>query len=347
LSSGTINKEYLGVDGLASLKPLCQKLCFGETSDRIASHQVLSGTGSLRMCGEFLAEHLKKNSIYVSDPTWANHSAIFQRAGFAVETYPYWNAEKRDFRFEEMVAHLKAAPDGSVYLLHACAHNPTGVDPTADQWKVIMEACKAKGHFAILDSAYQGYATGDLVRDRAVLELFLHSGMEFAVCQSFAKNLGLYGERMGMLHVVCADKASAEAVNSQVKLVIRASYSSPPLHGAHIVEKILGQPEFYAQWQKELKEMADRVLEMRAALRQALEAKNVPGFSNWKHITDQIGMFSYTGLSTAQCESLIKDYHIYLVKSGRISLAGLNKNNVQYLADSIDAVCRSQPQSKL
>lgn len=338
---GTINKEYLGIDGLPSLKNATQKLFFGQADERIASLQALSGTGSLRVIADFVKKHLpaSAHTVYQSSPTWGNHKQIFENAGMKVETYPYWDAEKRNLDFAGMIGAIKAMPEGACVLIHACAHNPTGVDPTEAQWFEIVNVIKEKKLLAILDSAYQGYATGDLERDRFAAVQFYQSGIEFFAAQSFAKNLGMYGERIGMVHFITAAKENAEAVLSQAKLVVRGMYSSPPLHGAHIVDRVLNNPTYYEQWKVELKEMADRILEVRALLRKGLEEKGTPG--TWNHITEQIGMFSFTGLTPPQCEKLISEHHVYLLKSGRISLAGLNKGNVQYFINAMDDVVRT------
>jgi aspartate aminotransferase len=335
-----IDKEYLGVDGLAAIKPLTQELIFGKASDSIASVQALSGTGSLRVCAAFMKEQLPDvPKVYMSNPTWGNHIPIFEKSGHIVEKYPYYNAETRGFDFDAMIAHMNAAEEGAAYLLHPCAHNPTGVDPSKEQWEKIIEICQAKKFVPILDSAYQGYASGDLVYDRRAIEMFLASGMEMFVCQSFAKNLGLYGERIGMFHVVTKDAETSKRVLSQLKTVIRPMYSSPPVHGALLVNEILGDEAMFAEWKAELKSMADRILEVRDMLRKSLESKGTPG--TWNHITDQIGMFSFTGLTPPQCEKLINDHAIFLLKTGRISLAGLNKGNIEYVASAMDSVVRA------
>eukprot|EP00933_Yihiella_yeosuensis_P029265 TRINITY_DN2293_c0_g1_i1.p1 TRINITY_DN2293_c0_g1~~TRINITY_DN2293_c0_g1_i1.p1 ORF type:complete len:413 (+),score=94.47 TRINITY_DN2293_c0_g1_i1:86-1324(+) len=351
LAAGKLDKEYSTIDGPADLKALTQALCFGKDSPalkegRIASVQALSGTGALRVVAEFVKTHLPEASheIWCSDPTWGNHLTIFESAGMKVKKFPYWNGKTMGLDFDGMMKALKTASSGALVLLHACAHNPTGVDPTEDQWKQILALCKEKKLIPLMDSAYQGYASGDLDKDAWAIRYFESQGMEFFLCQSFAKNLGLYGERTGMLHVVCGDAGHAKCVLSQLKLVIRPMYSSPPRHGAHLAVKILGNPDRYKKWQQELKGMADRINEARGLLRSGLEKKGTPG--KWNHITDQIGMFSFTGLTTAQCERLIKEHHIYLLKSGRISMAGLNKNNIGYMVDAVDEVVRFTP-SKL
>jgi len=229
-------------------------------------------------------------------------------------------------------------------LLHACAHNPTGIDPSEAQWREIAALMKERRLIPLMDSAYQGYASGDLDKDAWALRYFERMGFEMFLCQSFAKNLGLYGERIGMLHVICNKKAEAEAVLSQLKLVVRPMYSNPPKHGAELVVNILGDKANFEAWKKELSGMADRILEVRALLRKGLEDKGTPG--TWNHITDQIGMFSFTGLSEPQCERLIDKHHIYLLKSGRISLAGLNKGNIKYMVDAVDESVRNAPAAK-
>jgi len=345
----TINKEYSTIDGPADLKTLTQKLAFGDDSEaiasgRIASVQGLSGTGSLRVCAEFTKTFLspEADEIWISKPTWGNHIAIFQVAGLIVKEYPYYEAETRGFDFEGMLKALKEdAKPGSMVLLHACAHNPTGVDPTEEQWKAIATVMQEKQLIPLMDSAYQGYASGSLDTDAFATRLFANMGFEMFMCQSFAKNLGLYGERIGMLHVVCNSADEAKVVLSQLKMVVRPMYSSPPIHGALLVKKILGDPAKLAAWKKELSGMADRILEVRSLLRTGLEAKGTPG--TWNHITDQIGMFSFTGLTPTQCERLISEHHIYLLKSGRISLAGLNKANIPYMIDCVDEVVRASP----
>jgi len=340
-----IDKEYSTIDGPAELKTLTQKLCLGPDSPafregRVASVQALSGTGALRVISEFVKTHLpsETHEIWCSEPTWGNHISIFKSAGLQVHMYPYWDGKNKCLDFDGMIAALKTAKPGSLVLLHACAHNPTGVDPSQDQWKQIAAVMKDRQLVPLMDSAYQGYASGNLDEDAWAVRFFESSGFEFFLCQSFAKNLGLYGERIGMLHVICGHPEHAKKVLSQLKLVVRPMYSSPPRHGAHLVMKILGNEARYKRWQVELKAMADRIDQVRKLMRQGLESKGTPG--TWAHITDQIGMFSFTGLSPQQCERLTKEHHIYLLKSGRISMAGLNKSNMLYMVNSVDEVVR-------
>lgn len=349
--TGIIDKESSPIDGPPRLKDLTQTLILGQDcgavkDGRITSVQTLSGTGALRVVSEFVKKYLPAvcHNIFVSNPTWGNHPAIFQSAGLTVKTYPYWKENGRSLDFDGMIAAFQCAPFGSTVLLHACAHNPTGVDPTEEQWGQIADILLARRLVPVIDSAYQGYASGSLDKDAFACRLLEKKGLEMFVCQSFAKNLGLYGERVGMVHVICKDTAKAQCVLSQLKAVIRPMYSSPPAHGANLVMKVLGDEANCAQWKVELKEMADRILAVRAKLRKGLEDKGTPG--TWNHVTDQIGMFSYTGLSTEQCERLIETHHIYLLKSGRISLAGLNDANLEHMVQAVDEVVRSIPSAE-
>jgi len=327
------------IDGKPEHKKPVQELIFGDasiTSGTIATSQALSGTGSLAMIGQFLSSFMNCKTIHVSDPTWGNHMAIFARAGVQTKKYTYYKPSTRGFDFEGMIAAMNTMAAGEAILLHAVAHNPTGVDPTPEQWTEIVKVCKERGLIPLLDNAYQGYASGELMTDGAAMRMFEESGLEYFIAQSFAKNFGLYGERIGYIHVKCKSTETAAAVLSQLKILIRQAYSSPPRHGAAIVYKLLTNPELKAQWLSELNMMSGRILEMRAALRKALEEKGTPG--TWNHITDQIGMFSFTGLTTEQVERMTNEFHIYMTKDGRISVAGLNPGNVNYVAQCINTV---------
>jgi len=335
------DKEYVPIDGKPEHKKFVQELVFSEetiASKCLATTQAISGTGSLSVVGQFLKEHAGVSTMYMSDPTWGNHGAIFKNIGLTTKTYTYYHPPTRGFDFDGMMRDINKMPAGSAILLHACAHNPTGVDPTAEQWQVIVDTCKEKCLLPVLDNAYQGYASGDLEADNLSVQMFEASGIEFFVCQSFAKNFGLYGERIGYVHAYCRNSDEAAQVLSQLKIVIRQRYSSPPRHGAAIVYRILSNPEVREQWLEELKLMADRIVKMRHLLRHALESRETPG--TWNHITDQIGMFSYTGLEIQMCERLVEEFHVYLLKNGRISMAGLNEKNVDYVAECMDRVVR-------
>jgi len=339
-SDPAADKEYVPIDGKPEYKRPVQELIFTAAeidSGRIVTAQALSGTGSLQMIAQFMVNFCKVTTIHIPDPTWGNHPAIFKRAGIAtVHKYPYWHAPTRALDFDGMMAHLENAQPGDAVLLHAVAHNPTGVDPTEEQWVKIVDLVKRKQLVALVDNAYQGYASGDLAKDGFAQRLFAESGLEYFIAQSFAKNFGLYGERIGYIHVHCANKDAAAAVLSQLKILIRQAYSSPPRHGAAIANKILSDPVLKQQWLSELTLMSNRIVEMRTALRGAIEAKGTPG--TWNHVTDQIGMFTYTGLTPPQVERMVNEFHIYMTGDGRISVAGLNPGNVEYVAGSIDAV---------
>jgi len=277
----------------------------------------------------------------VSDPTWGNHIPIMQLAGLEVKKYRYLNRASNTLDFDGFVADVEAAPAGSVFLLHACAHNPTGVDPTRAQWDAISKAILAKGHHVLMDCAYQGFASGDAEADAFAIRKFLDDGHSLLLAQSFAKNFGLYGERVGTLSVACADQAQAAKVLSQLKLIIRPMYSSPPIHGALIVNEVLGDDALRAQYYTECAAMAERIGGMRATLRKELEAAG--SSHDWSHVTDQIGMFAFTGMSAEMCDELTDKHAIYLTRDGRISIAGLNEGNVARVAAAIHEVTDGKP----
>jgi len=333
-------KEYCPIDGKPEHKRPVQDLIFSREdieSGRIVTAQALSGTGSLAVITQFICNFLNVKKMYIPDPTWGNHPAVFKRNGIKeVEKYPYWHAATRGLDFNGMIASISQAQPGECVMLHAVAHNPTGVDPTEAQWRQIVDVCKSRRLVVILDNAYQGYASGNLEKDGLAQRLFAASGMEYFIAQSFAKNFGLYGERIGYIHVNCKDKTVASAVLSQLKILIRQNYSSPPRHGAALVYKVLSDPQLKQQWLGELTLMSNRILEMRSALRGAIEQLGTRG--TWNHITDQIGMFTYTGLTKPQVERMVNEFHIYMTADGRISVAGLNPGNVNYVADCINRV---------
>ncbi|GKV06619.1 hypothetical protein SLEP1_g18492 [Rubroshorea leprosula] len=281
--------------------------------------------------GAYRTEH----TIYIPQPTWGNHPKVFMMAGLSVKSYRYYDPATRGLDFQGLLEDLGAAPSGAIVLLHACAHNPTGVDPTVEQWKQIRQLLRSKGHLPFFDSAYQGFASGSLDADAQSVRMFVADGGECLTAQSFAKNMGLYGERVGALSIVCKTADVATKVESQLKLVIRPMYSSPPIHGASIVATILKDSDMYNEWKVELKAMADRIISMRHQLFDALSAKGTPG--DWSHIIKQIGMFTFTGLNGDQVAFMTKEYHIYMTSDGRISMAGLNSKKVPHLADAIHA----------
>lgn len=337
LNSGEYNKEYLPIDGLQAFNKAAAQLLFGKPlidslGKKLVTVQTLSGTGSLRLAGDFIKKFLPNGTtVYISDPTWANHKNIFTTAGLAIKNYRYYDLKTNSLDFSGFIEDLKNAPDASVILLHACAHNPTGLDPTPQQWESICNIIKEKRHVTLFDCAYQGFATGDLDRDAQAIRMFVEKGLELFVCQSFAKNTGLYGERVGTLNVVCSNDKAATNVLSQLKTLIRANYSNPPGHGAYIVSLLLNRKELFDEWVSELKLMSGRIDQMRTMLHQALKDKGV----NMDHLKTQIGMFSYTGLTSSQVELMKSKFHIYLTSDGRVSLPGLSTKTVHYLANSI------------
>lgn len=338
----SLNREYLPITGDAEFATAAAELMLGADSKAlnsglVASAQTLSGTGALRVAGEFCTMFLPGAKLYISDPTWGNHKAVFNKCGISHTSYRYWSPENRNLDINGMLADLSAAPAGSIVLLHVAAHNPTGVDPTQAQWHEIAKVCQTQGLFPFFDCAYQGFASGDLAKDAYAPRLFADMGMEFLICQSFAKNLGLYNARVGALHFVTLTQDKAKAVKQQIAKIVRPMYSNPPSDGARIVKMILKDPALFKEWDAELKGMSHRIIEMRALLRSTLERLGAKG--DWSHITSQIGMFTYTGLNPAQCAVLVQKHHVYLLDSGRISMAGVNSKNVEYLAAAIAAVC--------
>ena len=333
-------RPYLPMEGLAAYRTAIQNLLFGEnseplTSKRVATVQTVGASGALRVGADFLKRYFPASDMYVSDPTWDNHRAIFEAAGFTVKTYPYYDAVTGGVKFDEMVAALKALPKNSVVLLHPCCHNPTGVDLSKEQWQALVPVIKEHELIAFLDIAYQGF--GDSIIDDAyAIRLFAASGLTFFVSNSFSKNLSYYGERAGGLSAVCANPEEAERILGQLKLTIRKTYSSPAYHVATVTANVMNTPELRAMWENEVTEMRVRIKAMRQKLYDVLTAK-VPS-KDFSYLIKQRGMFSYTGLSPEQVDRLREEFAVYLVKSGRMCVAGLNSNNVDYVADAFAAV---------
>ncbi|KAL4946995.1 pyridoxal phosphate-dependent transferase [Aspergillus filifer] len=333
------DKEYAGITGIPAFTKAAAQLAYGADSpvlkeDRLVITQSISGTGALRIGGAFLQRFYPgAKKIYLPTPSWANHNAVFKDAGLEVEKYRYYNKDTIGLDFEGLIEDLKAAPANSIILLHACAHNPTGVDPTQDQWRKISDVVKEKGHFAFFDMAYQGFASGNADQDAFAPRHFVEQGHNIALCQSFAKNMGLYGERVGAFSLVTESAEEKKRVDSQIKILVRPMYSNPPVHGARIASTIMNDPALNQQWLGEVKGMADRIIEMRALLKKNLE--DLGSKHDWSHITSQIGMFAYTGLKPEQMEALAKEHSVYATKDGRISVAGITSGNVKRLAESI------------
>uniref|UniRef100_F1L5U7 Aspartate aminotransferase n=1 Tax=Ascaris suum TaxID=6253 RepID=F1L5U7_ASCSU len=339
-----MDKEYAGIAGIPEFTSVAIKLALGDDSvvikgKRNATVQSVSGTGALRTGSEFLAKwHNGPKVVYQPKPTWGNHVPVFKFAGIEVKTYRYYDGKTCGFDEAGMLEDISNIPEKSIILLHACAHNPTGVDPRPEQWKKIEEVVRKRKLFPFFDMAYQGFASGSIDRDAFAVRYFVDQGHCLALAQSFAKNMGLYGERVGAFTLVCSSEEEAACVMSQLKILIRPMISNPPIHGARIAARILSDGSLREQWLKEVKGMAERIISMRIHLRDMLGAEG--STRSWQHIVDQIGMFCFTGISPEQVERLIKDYSIYLTRDGRISVAGITTNNIGYLARALHDVTK-------
>ena len=323
-------RGYLPIDGIAAYDKAVQGLVFGAESaavkaGRIATVQALGGTGGLKIGADLLKRMSATAKVLISDPSWENHRALFESAGFVVESYAYYDSARRGVDFDAMLAALNAAAPGSIVVLHACCHNPTGYDISLEQWAQVIKALAAKSLIPFLDMAYQGFGEG-ITEDAAVVGLFVAAGLDFFVATSFSKSFSLYGERVGALSVVCQSKEEAERVLSQLKRVIRTNYSNPPTHGAQVVALVLTTPSLRAMWEEELAGMRVRIKQMRVALRDKLAAAGMK--EDMSFITRQKGMFSYSGLGKEQMLRLRSEFGIYGVDSGRICVAALNSNNI-------------------
>ncbi|KAJ9167681.1 hypothetical protein P3X46_019295 [Hevea brasiliensis] len=332
-------KEYLPIEGLAAFNKVTAELLLGADNtvikqQRVATVQGLSGTGSLRLAAALIERYFPGAKVLISSPTWGNHKNIFNDARVPWSEYRYYDPKTVGLDFEGMIADLKAAPEGSFILLHGCAHNPTGIDPTPEQWEKIADVIQEKNHIPFFDVAYQGFASGSLDADAASVRLFAARGMELLVAQSYSKNLGLYAERIGAINVICSSVDAAARVKSQLKRLARPMYSNPPVHGARIVANVVGDPTLFDEWKAEMDMMAGRIKGVRQKLFDSLSAKDKSG-KDWSFILKQIGMFSFTGLNKAQSENMTNKWHVYMTKDGRISLAGLNLAKCEYLADAI------------
>ncbi|MES2993729.1 MAG: amino acid aminotransferase [Pseudomonadota bacterium] len=333
-------RGYLPIDGIAAYDKAVQGLVFGADSEavqagRIATIQAIGGTGGLKVGADLLKRMNPDAKVLISDPSWENHRALFEGAGFVVEQYPYYDAAKRGIDFAGMLAALNAAPAGTIVVLHACCHNPTGYDITTEQWSQLIAAVKARGLVPFLDMAYQGFGQG-IAEDGAAVEQFMQAGIAFFVATSFSKSFSLYGERVGALSVVCESKEEAGRVLSQLKRVIRTNYSNPPTHGAQVVALVLTTPALRQMWEGELAAMRVRIKEMRVALKAKLEAAGLK--QDFSFITRQQGMFSYSGLTKPQMERLRSEFGIYGVDSGRICVAALNSRNIDATVAAIAKV---------
>ncbi|MGY8768933.1 MAG: amino acid aminotransferase [Pirellulales bacterium] len=333
-------KAYLPIDGRPGYQRLVQELMLGAdheiiNSKRAATVQTPGGTGALRVAADFLADSFPGRSIWLSQPTWPNHPAIFSAAGINIETYPYFDKAKNGLDFQGMIDALQAASIGDIVLLHGCCHNPSGIDPTPEQWKAIADLVQERQLLPLLDFAYQGFGIG-IEEDAAGLLELCRPGQELLISSSFSKNFGLYNERIGALTAVAADESSDLAVLSQLKKVVRCNYSNPPTHGASIVETVLGSDELSAQWKEELGQMRDRINGMRKLFVETMNSLGVE--RDYAFIQQQNGMFSFSGLNPIQVDQLKNEHSIYIVGSGRINVAGISESNVGRLCRAIQAV---------
>lgn len=342
--------EYLPVVGHSDFISKSLRLAFSDNdhlrNNAVAAIQTLSGTGACAMAGVLLSRFLDhgaalradKPLVLLPDPSWANHKAIFTDAGCNVSTYAYYHPSTKSLDFDACLKSLSEAPEASVVLLHACAHNPTGVDPTPDQWQAISAVLKERRHLPLFDMAYQGFTSGDADIDAASVRQFVADGHRVMLSQSFSKNFGLYGHRVGCLSVLTDSSEEAAAITSQLKIIARPMYSNPPIAGVRIVDEILGDAELEASWRKEMRGMATRIMDVRAKLKENLAS--LGSAHNWDHIVNQRGMFCYSGLTKEQVGELRDKRSVYLTANGRISMAGVSSSNVDYLADAIHEVTK-------
>ena len=333
-------RSYLPIDGLATYDKAVQALVFGAdsaviTEKRVITAQALGGTGGLKLGADLLKRISPDAQVWISDPSWENHRALFEGAGFTVNTYPYYHAASHGLDFDGMIGTLRGLPAGAIVLLHACCHNPTGVDLNPDQWNTVIATVRERGLVPFLDIAYQGFADG-IDADASAVRAFAASGIPMLVSNSFSKSFSLYGERVGALSIVAASPDEAARLLSQLKRVIRSNYSNPPTHGGKVVAAVLDSPELRTLWEQELGTMRERIRAMRSALVTALEQK-VPG-ADYDYVLHQRGMFSYSGLTKAQVDRLRTEFSVYAIDTGRICVAALNTRNVGYVADAVAKV---------
>ena len=342
LAEKNLPHNYLPIDGLTGYRQACQNLLFGPNheavqSGRIATTASLGGSGALRIGAEFIHHWFPAAKVYVSNPTWANHIGIFESAGCEVNKYPYYDPNTNGIKIAELKNFLSNLEAGNIVLLHPCCHNPTGIDPTVQQWDDILAIIKQQSLIPFMDFAYQGLGE-DLDQDAYAIRKAVDLGLSFFVSNSFSKNMSLYGERVGALSVICPTTEEAKLVQSQLKLIIRRFYSSPPGHGNYIVDKTLNDPILFKQWEKEVYEIRDRIRAMRIHLHDVLQEK-LPD-RDFTYLSAQRGMFSFTGLSSEQVARLQCEYSIYIVENGRMCVAGLNSRNIDYVAQAMAEVLK-------
>jgi aromatic-amino-acid transaminase len=333
-------KPYLPIEGAAAMRSAVQALLLGAgheaiTSGRIATLQTVGSSGGLKVGADFIKRWFPGSGVWVSDPTWDNHRAMFEGAGVAVHTYPYYDPATGGLKFDAMLAAVDALPPRSVVLLHACCHNPTGVDLTPAQWQALIPVLRQRELLPYLDLAYQGYGDG-IAEDAFAVRALATAGLTFFIANSFSKSMSVYGERAGALSVVCADAAEAELVLGQMRATVRRNYSSPAIHAAGIVSRVLTDPALRAAWEADVAAMRERIAAMRRSLHSVLSGKR-PG-RDFGYFLSQRGMFSYTGLSAPQVDRLRDEFAVYLVRSGRLCISGLNVSNIERTATAIAEV---------
>lgn len=346
----TLNHEYLPILGLPEFTTSAVKLVLGNDSPAVVNNlafgvQTISGTGALKVGLDFLSRN-GYSVFYASNPTWGNHNLMAKQCGFTVKKYRYYDAATKGVDFKGMVQDLEAAPEHSVVILHGCAHNPSGMDLNLDQWRILSKVFKEKKLFPFFDTAYQGFCSGDLDKDAGAIRLFVEEKHELFVAQSFAKNLGLYNERCGNLTCVVSNPEIVPKLKSKLSTTVRGNYSNPPAHGARVAAAIFNNKALNDEWRENLKTMSNRMNSMRELLYQKLNILAAPG--NWDHILASVGLFSFTGLNERQCNYLIREYHIYLLRDGRINVSALTLGNIDYVANAIcDVVKNIRDEAKI
>jgi len=333
----SLNHEYLPIDGLPAFTDASTAVMFGKEHPIVVNRkyvavQCLGGTGALRLCSDFMQQCLGRSVAYVSKPTWPNHNSVLKMAGIQdVRDYRYWDPKTKSIDFDGMVEDLKGVPEHAVVILHAVAHNPTGMDLNEQQWNTILDLLIARNATIVMDTAYQGFGSGDLDKDGMSVRMLADKGVEFFVCQSMSKNFGLYNERVGNMICVINNPDKVETVRSQLKRIVRAVWSNPPSHGGRVVATILNDETLAQQWRMELMEMAERIKSMRQLLYEKLQVHEI----TWPHVINQAGMFSYTGLTQQQVKFLRDEYDIFLMDDGRVNMCAFTTENTQYIADAI------------
>ncbi|KAK8805458.1 hypothetical protein WA158_002114 [Blastocystis sp. Blastoise] len=341
--TGKCDHEYSTLAGIPEFNDLAAKYAFGADckplkQNRIATCQAISGSGALRLLAQLFVDEDYCKEIYLPKPTWANHNVIFEKTGIKCKSYRYLNPDRPVLNYEGILEDIDLAPEGSTFFFHACAHNPTGVDPSHKQWDQISKHIRDKNHRVIFDAAYLGYASGSIDNDAYSIRKFVDDGHYLALCLSFSKNFGLYGERVGCTSIVCEDYDEKKKVLEQLKCAARSLWSLSPLYGARLVSEILRDPKLYKQWEGECRQMSERIKSMRYLLVDNLA--KCGSAKDWSHITNQIGMFSFTGLSPEQIDRLREQYHVYILRNGRASVSGINTHNVEYIAKAMHEVTK-------